>query len=86
MRRSKRTRQPRTLYSPTKPGGASLINTDLVEAQDDLLTAVHKDGELSLLNNGAIIECPMFNYEEQLLNNIDPVSYTHLTLPTKWTV
>ena len=31
-RRSKRTRQPPTLYTVTKLGGGSLINTDLIEA------------------------------------------------------
>tara|TARA_B100000780_G_scaffold239015_1_gene180618 strand:- start:385 stop:4227 length:3843 start_codon:yes stop_codon:yes gene_type:complete len=78
-RRSGRTRHPRKLYSPVKPGGGSLVNADLVEAQDELLAAVHKDGELSLLNSGTIIECPMFNYEEQLLNNIDPEGqYEHI--------
>ena len=77
-RRSKRDRRPPTFYT-TQLGGASLINTDLLEAQDELLTAYHKDGELSLLNNGAVLECPMFNYEEQLLNNIDPEGqYEHI--------
>ena len=31
------------------------------------------------MNSGTIIECPMFNYEEQLLNNIDPEGqYEHI--------